>query len=151
MLRPTQSSLARRIAVQILFAWDAARTDDRGNAEHIASTGEPVDPDVRTRAREIAEGAWGYREQSDAIVERIAPQWPVRRQPAVDRAILRIGVWELHHADTPPKVVIDEAIELAKLLSTEDSGAFVNGVLDAVFRERLSLASLTPAPEAADI
>lgn len=143
--------MARRIAVQILFAWDAARADDRNSAEHIARTGEPVDPQVQSRAREMAEQAWDYREQSDATVERIAPQWPVRRQPAVDRAILRLGVWELHHADTPPKVAIDEAIELAKLLSTEESGGFVNGVLDAVFRERLSLVSMTPAPEAADI
>ena len=58
----------------------------------------------------------------------MAPQWPTRRQPAVDRSILRLAVWELTNTQTPPKVVLDEAIELAKHFSTEQSAAFVNGV-----------------------
>lgn len=147
--------MARRIAVQILFAWDVGRGEDRDAAVHIAATGEPVDADVQSRARWLAENAWNERARSDEIVLRIAPQWPVHRQPAVDRAILRLGVWELHHADTPPKVAIDEAIELGKLFGTEQSSGFINGVLDAVLRERLALQAcplpLTPAPEAADI
>jgi N utilization substance protein B len=57
----------------------------------------------------------------------------------VDRNILRLAVWELTNADTPPKVVIDEAIELAKCFSTEQSPAFVNGVLDAVLKENMAL------------
>ncbi len=76
------------------------------------------------------------RETIDALIERIAPQWPPRRQPAVDRCILRLAVWELTTQATPPKVVIDEAIELAKEFSTEQSPAFVNGVLDAALREK---------------
>lgn len=141
--------------MQILFAWDATRAEDGDAAEQIAATGEPLDPDVRFHAKSMARGAWAYREQSDALVGAIAPQWPGHRQPAVDRAILRLAVWELHHADTPPRVVIDEAIELAKLLSTEQSGGFVNGVLDAVLRERLALQEHnippTATPEASDI
>ena len=79
----------------------------------------------------------GRAEAIDAWVERLAPQWPPRRQPGVDRSILRLAVWELTSTDTPPKVVIDEAIELAKTFSTENSPAFVNGVLDAVLKEQL--------------
>jgi transcription antitermination protein NusB len=74
-------------------------------------------------------------------MERLAPQWPVRRQPAVDRSLLRMSIWELTNADTPPKVVIDEAIELAKQFSTEQSPSFINGVLDAVLKEKQGLAS----------
>ena len=61
------------------------------------------------------------------------------RQPPVDRNILRLGIWEMTNTDTPPKVVIDEAVELAKEFSTENSPAFVNGILDAVLRERRAL------------
>jgi N utilization substance protein B len=75
----------------------------------------------------------------DERLERLAPQWPPRRQPGVDRSLLRLAVWELTNADTPPKVVIDEAIELAKKFSTEQSPAFINGVLDAVLREHRTM------------
>jgi N utilization substance protein B len=72
-------------------------------------------------------------------MERLAPQWPPRRQPAVDRNVLRLAIWELTNTSTPPKVIIDEAIELAKAFSTEQSAAFVNGVLDAVLKEHQSV------------
>ncbi len=72
-------------------------------------------------------------------LRRSAPQWPPRRQPAVDRSLLRLAVWELTNTQTPPKVVIDEAIELAKHFSTGQSPAFVNGVLDAVLKEHRGL------------
>jgi N utilization substance protein B len=93
----------------------------------------------------MAAGAWEGREISDRWVERLAPQWPPRRQPGVDRAILRLAIWELTSSDTPPKVVIDEAIELAKSYSTENSPAFVNGVLDAVLKEHRNLTEGTAA------
>ena len=77
--------------------------------------------------------------------ERAAPQWPIRRLAAVDRAVLRLAIWELTSSDTPPKVVIDEAIELAKEYSTELSSGFVNGVLDAALKEKQGLAAAPPA------
>jgi N utilization substance protein B len=67
------------------------------------------------------------------------PQWPPRRQPGVDRNLIRLAVWELTNTVTPPKVIIDEAIELAKQFSTEQSAAFVNGVLDSVLKEHEKL------------
>jgi N utilization substance protein B len=119
--------------MQALFLWDANANLDLALG---AQATQDDDQAVSTRALQMAEGAWNQRETIDALIERIAPQWPPRRQPAVDRCILRLAVWELNNQPTPPKVVIDEAIELAKEYSTEQSPAFVNGVLDAALREK---------------
>src|SRR6266550_9515891 len=135
MSRKTQ---VRQLALQLLFLFDAHGAIDEQMAVTAAHDGSD-DPDTRLRAGEMAKGAWNSRETIDAWIERLAPQWPPRRQPGVDRNILRLAVWELTNVDTPPKVVIDEAIELAKSFSTEQSPAFVNGVLDAVLREYKSL------------
>ena len=130
--------------MQTLFVWDAAGGPSLEMTEQVMSDGTQ-DHDIRRGAAEMANGAWSQREQIDAWVERLAPQWPPRRQPGVDRNLIRMAVWELTNTDTPPKVVIDEAIELAKEFSTEQSPAFVNGVLDAVLKERLALTGETPA------
>ena len=138
--------------MQALFAWDAHGRADATMAQQVMEQGS-ADPAVRRQATESAEGAWNQRQTIDAQLERLAPQWPPRRQPSVDRNILRMAVWELTNTQTPPKVVLDEAIEMAKIFSTEQSAAFVNGVLDAVLREHLALISpqstlqTTPSPE----
>src|SRR6266550_2693104 len=145
MSRKTQ---VRQLALQLLFLFDAHGAIDEQMAVTAAHDGSD-DPDTRLRAGEMAKGAWNSRETIDAWVERLAPHWPPRRQPGVDRNILRLAVWELTHTDTPAKVVIDEAIELAKCFSTEQSPAFVNGVLDAVLREKQKLQKgLGEEPEA---
>ena len=125
----------RELAMQVLFVWDSHGGNDPEVARQTVSQGS-ADEEVRAGALAMAGGAWSHRAVSDQWVERLAPQWPPRRQPGVDRNLLRLAVWELTHADTPPKVVIDEAIELAKEFSTGQSPAFVNGVLDAVLKER---------------
>ncbi|MGA3066959.1 MAG: transcription antitermination factor NusB [Tepidisphaeraceae bacterium] len=125
---------SRELALQALFLWDVQGDCDLKAAEQIMS--DVIDDStVRMRAMQMAEAAWAIRQTTDASLERLAPQWPPRRQPGVDRAILRLAVWEITQTGTPPKVVIDEAIELAKEFSTEQSPAFINGVLDAVLRE----------------
>ena len=128
----------REVAMQVLFVWDANGESDPDVARKAAAQATD-DEGVRNAAVEMARQAWLGREASDAWVERLAPQWPPRRQPGVDRNLLRLAVWELTNTDTPPKVVIDEAIELAKQYSTGQSPAFVNGVLDAVLKERQAL------------
>jgi len=135
----------RELAMQTLFLWDAAGNPDAETARQLASDGTE-DHDIRRAALDMASGTWNQREQIDTWIERLAPQWPPRRQPAVDRSILRLGVWELTNTVTPPKVVIDEAIELAKQYSTENSGAFINGVLDSVLKEHEKLIAGTPPP-----
>jgi transcription antitermination protein NusB len=123
----------RELAMQALFLWDA---NGKLDLPLGAQATQDEEKSVSARALQMAEGTWNQLESIDALIERIAPQWPPRRQPAVDRSILRLAVWELTTQPTPPKVVIDEAIELAKEFSTEQSPAFVNGVLDAALREK---------------
>jgi N utilization substance protein B len=135
----------RELAMQILFLWDTQQERNEELARGVgAEPGE--DPETRRQAMEMAAGTWEQRDSIDRWIERLAPQWPPRRQPAVDRNLLRLAVWELTNTVTPPKVVIDEAIELAKAFSTENSGAFVNGVLDAVRKEHEKLTSASPLP-----
>jgi transcription antitermination protein NusB len=125
--------------MQALFLWDTNGERDVDLARPILDEGAPEDETIRRSALEMASGAWDQRSAIDAQIERLAPQWPPRRQPGVDRNLIRLAVWELTHTDTPPKVVLDEAIELAKKFSTEQSPSFVNGVLDAVLREHQAL------------
>lgn len=129
--------------MQVLFAWDAHGSSDEKMAQQVLEQGSQ-DAAIRRQAMEMAQGAWNQRQAIDAQLERHAPQWPPRRQPSVDRNILRIAVWELGNSPTPPKVVLDEAIEMAKIFSTEQSAAFVNGVLDAILKEHTTLISTEP-------
>ena len=124
--------------MQILFLWDTQQQSDPASAQQFAEE-HLDDADARHLALTSAAGAWEQRAATDAWVERIAPQWPTRRQPAVDRSLLRMAVWELTSTATPPKVVIDEAIELAKEYSTEQSAAFINAVLDSIHKEQQRL------------
>ena len=130
--------------MQLLFLWDVHGQKDDELAVRALADASATD-ELRRGAMEMASGAWDNREAADSWVERLAPQWPPRRQPGVDRAILRLAVWEMSSDQTPPKVVIDEAIELAKSFSTEQSPSFVNGVLDSVLKETKSLVTGVPA------
>ena len=125
--------------MQVLFAWDATGQGDAPTAQQIIADAETDNEEVRRDALASAQGTWDQREQIAARLERLAPHWPPRRQPAVDRNLLRLAVWELTNTPTPPKVVIDEAIELSKEFSTSQSAGFINGVLDAVLKEHLAL------------
>jgi N utilization substance protein B len=136
----------RELAMQALFLWDNNGERDVDLARPIVEEGAPDDEAIRRSALEMASGTWEQRAAIDAQIERLAPQWPPRRQPGVDRNLIRLAVWELTNTDTPPKVVLDEAIELAKQFSTEQSPSFVNGVLDAVLREHQALTKGTPEP-----
>ena len=124
----------RELAMQVLFLWDMNGARDAEVARPILEEGTS-DDEIRRSALDMATRTFEQRETIDQWVERLAPQWPPRRQPPVDRNLIRLAVWEMTSTDTPPKVVIDEAIELAKKFSTEQSPAFINGVLDAVLRE----------------
>jgi len=137
MAQPRKSKI-RELAMQILFLWDTQNSSDDGMARQVSSDATE-DVELREAALEMAGAAWEHRQTADRWVERVAPQWPPHRQPAVDRNVLRMAVWELVNTNTPPKVVIDEAIELAKHFSTEQSASFVNGVMDAILKEHRAL------------
>ena len=128
----------RELALQVLFAFDS---NDFASTEVANEMTLNVTTDLILvhKVTKMADAAWAYRKTADEWATRLAPQWPSHRQPAIDRSLIRLAIWELTNTDTPPKVVIDEAIELAKAFSTANSPAFLNGVLDAVLREMSTL------------
>ena len=131
---------SRQRALQILFLWDLRRqpVDDALNAYYdtLFSEEQPGrDPFVS----ELVNGAIQHLKEVDDRISRHAEHWRMERMPAVDRNILRLAVFEMTYGGTPAPVVIDEALELARKFSGEESVHFVNGVLDAVHRE------ITPA------
>jgi transcription antitermination protein NusB len=141
---------ARQQALQLLFQWDVRRTplEDiiRGYYDSLLVSEETL---AKPRPDEFAEVLTrGVIEELPGIDERIArnaAHWRLERMPVVDRNILRIAVYEMLRTETPPAVIIDEALELARRFSGEESVHFVNGVLDAVRRE-LPAAAAAPVP-----
>ncbi|HET6816859.1 MAG TPA: transcription antitermination factor NusB [Mycobacteriales bacterium] len=134
----TARSKARKRALDILFESDVRGTD---SAETLADWMRRSDPPVPDYAREIVEGVNANRPQLDDAIRASARDWSLERMPPVDRTILRMATYELLcRDDVPVAVVIDEAVELAKSLSTDDSPAFVNGVLARVKEQRSAAA-----------
>jgi N utilization substance protein B len=127
---------SRQRALQILFSWDARRrpVEDAINDYYdtLYSEEQPArDPFVA----DLVRGTVEHIEEIDTRIARNAEHWRLGRMPGVDRNILRLAVYEMAHAGTPGPVTIDEALELARKYSNEESVQFVNGVLDAVRRE----------------
>jgi N utilization substance protein B len=138
---------ARRLALDVLYeaeirdllplealeahgreGWVRAAVDDDG--------GEPP-PEVLRYATELVEGVQSHQADIDALIARYADRWAIRRMPVVDRNLLRIGIFELvWEGDVPVAVAINEAVELAKTLSTDDSGRFINGLLGHIAEDR---------------
>jgi N utilization substance protein B len=128
---------ARKRALDILFQSDV-RGDDLSAtlaAEAKRAASEPARESSWLYAREIVDGVIDNRDEIDEQITTFAKDWSLARMPAVDRAVLRIGTWEiLYNDEVPTAVAIDEAVELAKEFSTDDSGAFVHGVLAKIAR-----------------
>jgi N utilization substance protein B len=123
-------SKARKKALDILHAADVR------SASPLLVLAEEEE-DVSAFARRLVHGVVEHADEIDGIIRAHSDRRPLERMPVVDRNILRIGLFELLYAsDAPPGAAINEAVELAKLLSTEDSGRFVNGMLGRVARER---------------
>ena len=94
----------------------------------------PVQPDD-DYARTLVDGVQLNRDEIDRVIARASEHWTIERMPVVDRNALRVAVFELMHTPVPTGVAVDEAVTLAKLLSTEDSGRFVNGILARIARD----------------
>lgn len=121
---------ARKRAVDVLYEADVRSRDRRSLLAERVADGNPPVPDHTVR---LVEGVDEHSARIDALIDAHASGWSIDRLPDVDRAILRMAVYELLWADdVPDAVVIDEAVELAKTLSTDDSPAYVNGVLGAI-------------------
>lgn len=126
--------MARELALRLLYQVDIGRMPLEECFE-FAVEHMPMDEAGQQFARELATGTLRHLEEIDSIIARFAIGWPPERQPAPDRNVLRLAVYELvYHPETPPSVVISEAVELAKKYNSDESGRFVNGVLGSVFK-----------------
>lgn len=127
-------SRAREIALQVLYQLDLRGPEVLDEIDGIlGESGEP--PDVAAFARDLVTGTADRREETDRRISAVAEHWDIDRMAVVDRNVLRMAVFEmLAREDIPPKVTINEAIELGKKYSTEQSGAFINGILDRIRR-----------------
>ncbi|MBK0418155.1 transcription antitermination factor NusB [Leucobacter sp. CSA1] len=126
---------ARKRALDMLYQADVRdeRLSAIVNAEADRASGEPDRMASWLYAREIVDGVQDHREEIDELIASYAQGWTLERMPNIDRALLRLATWEiLHNDEVPAAVAIDEAVELAKEYSTDDSGRFVNGVLGRI-------------------
>jgi N utilization substance protein B len=149
--------LARETALQMLYEWEVAGTPLDGvflawrdeRPYHLNDAREVVwprlDDDVRRQAEALAAGVAARLTEIDARITAHADNWRLERMPVVDRLVLRIAVFELMATATPPAIVINEALELARRFSGEAAVKFVNGVLDAI--ARALAAEAAPAPD----
>ena len=128
-------SKARKRAVDLIYEADLRGADPVSTlAERVAL----ADPPISDYTIELIEGVAEHRAAIDQLLTDYSEGWTLDRMPGVDRAVLRIGLYELlWAADVPDAVAIDEAVELAKLLSTDESPKFVNGILGRVLRDQL--------------
>jgi transcription antitermination factor NusB len=132
----TKRRKAREVALQFLYQLDLQGERDASPHAPDFWVQHPLDADVREFADALVRGSTTRQRQIDDIIVRYTEHWDLDRMAVVDRNILRLAVYELGwRSDTPPKVVINEAIEIAKKFGTRESGRFINGILDRVHRE----------------
>jgi len=139
--------IARSIVLQALYEVDFNSTRGRDEKEKSVNIDEALKRNIEEFGtgvnennfiNDLAHGVLKHQAQIDEIIIKSAPEWPLNQITIVDRNVLRIGIYELLFGDkeqVPPKVAINEAIELAKGYGGESSGRFVNGVLGTIFRE----------------
>jgi N utilization substance protein B len=129
---PGSRRLGRIIAMQALYEIDAVASDPVASLDALAAEHE-ASGEAREFAAGLVQGVLQHLPAIDRVIAEAAPQWPLEQVAQVDKAVLRLAVYELQHAgNAPPKVVINEAVEIAKEYGGEGSGRFINGVLGHV-------------------
>ncbi len=144
--------LARTIAMQTLYEWDFNGRKPVDAVALLKGNQHEFAPDFSDDgfSESLIRGVFDHLDEIDAIITKYAPEWPLEQITIVDRNILRIGVFELKFSpDVPPKVAINEAIEVAKGFGGESSGKFVNGVLGAIYRDQQAQAPTPPTTPSA--
>lgn len=119
--------------MQMLFQWDISEQDPAKLEAKFWRAAKAAE-NTRAFANRLFEGAAKEVPALDEIITKHSENWRLDRISAIDRAILRLAVYEMRGTDTPRKVILNEAVELAKKFSSAESGAFVNGVLDAILK-----------------
>ena len=136
--QPESRHGAREAAVQMLYQWEVGRApieEVRRTYWANAPEGVPLSDDLRAFATSLATGTVEHVAALDPLITDAAEHWRIERMNVLDRLILRLAVYEfLHEPETPGKVIINEALELARSFSADDSVRFINGILDAVRR-----------------
>lgn len=126
----------REIALQALYLAEITKMDAEKALRSI-NYQQQVDPQIMKFAEGLANGTMEHVAELDSLIKKIARNWEIDRMAALDRNILRLGAYEIiYELETPVSVIIDEAVEIAKTFSTNDSGKFVNGILDKIKEER---------------
>lgn len=120
--------------MQMLFQWDMSQQEPAKLQATFWKSAKAADS-TRAFANRLLQGATKELAVLDDLITKNAENWKFERLSAIDRAILRLGIYELRFTDTPHRVVMNECVELAKKFSSEDAGAFVNGILDAVHKK----------------
>jgi N utilization substance protein B len=142
-MKKAQRHRSREAALQILYQWEIARNDVEQAAETFFGLqwphADPAPDDLRTFASDLAHETVRRLPHIDALIAETAERWRPERMAVLDRLILRLAVCELlRDPETPPAVVINEALELARTFSTEDAVKFINGMLDGI-RKKLEI------------
>ncbi len=128
-------TLAREYTLKILYQAEMTRRDIPAAARQFWKEQDPPDENVREFTQRLTDGVAANVETIDAQISLYAANWQLKRMAVIDRNILRLGVYELlHTTDIPPKVTINEAVELAKKYGDLESGKFVNGILDKIHK-----------------
>ena len=135
-LRMKPRRAARALAVEVLYEAEVARHDPFAIMDRRLEEGEYA-ADVVTFACLLLSGVLQHRERLDQLISDCAPGWPLSQVAPIDAAVLRLGAYELLHGDSPTKVAINEAVELAKRFGSDSTPRFVNGVLGAIARGRV--------------
>jgi N utilization substance protein B len=135
---PESRHRAREAAIQMLYQWEVGRgsmDDVRQTFWAHAPEGTPLSEELRAFATSLASGTAAHVADLDKLIAEAAEHWRIERMNVLDRLILRLAVYEfLHEPETPGKVIINEALELARSFSADDSVRFINGILDAIRR-----------------
>jgi len=132
--------LSRSVAMQTLYEWDFNGGDKKIVDDLIEKNIREFAPGIEDDSfiRGLVKNVVKNQKEIDPLIEKCAPEWPLNQVTVVDRNILRLGIYELvfgNYEEVPPKVAINEAIELAKSFGGESSGRFINGVLGTIYRE----------------
>ncbi len=126
---------AREFALQMLFQWEMGRQQPAAVESGFWKNARAAAP-THAFANQLFEGAVAEVDALDALVSQFSENWRLERLAAIDRAILRLALHELRAGLSPPKVVINEALELAKKFSSAEAGPFINGILDSAFKSQ---------------
>ncbi|RLB30129.1 MAG: transcription antitermination factor NusB [Deltaproteobacteria bacterium] len=125
---------SRELALKVLFHFEFSKKDDPAVAFDLICNNFGVSEDIKVFSKELVLGVCVHIKELDNLISKASQNWRLERIAIIDRSILRLAVFELlYRDDIPPKVSINEAVDVGKKFGTEESGAFINGILDKIY------------------